>query len=61
MGSKKGRQAENFRDEYRETERQRDRGTEGRQRGGDKIEPIGEEEEPEPLSPGSHKYWGFLL
>jgi hypothetical protein len=30
-------------------------------RGGDKMEPIGEEEEPEPpLSPGSHKYWEFL-
>ena len=32
----------------------------GRQRRGDKMEPIGEEEEPEPHSPGSHKYWGFL-
>lgn len=26
----------------------------------DKTEPIGEEEEPEPHSPGSRKYWGFL-
>ena len=32
---------------------------EGR-RGRDKMEPIGEEEEPEPHSPGSHKYWEFL-
>ena len=53
MGSGKRKQAESFRDEYRETEGQR-------WRGGDKIEPIGEEEEPEPHSPGSHKYWGFL-
>jgi len=35
----------------------------GRQRKGrrgDKMGPIGEEEEPEPHSPGSHKCWGFL-
>ena len=30
------------------------------QRGEDKMEPIGEEEEPEPHNSGSHKYWGFL-
>ena len=54
MDSGKGRRAENFRDENRE-----DRGTEeGKEK--DKMEPIGEEEEPEPHSPGSHKYWGFL-
>ena len=28
-------------------------------RGRDKMEPIGEEEEPGPHSPGSHKYWGI--
>jgi hypothetical protein len=38
-----------------ETERQKN-GWRGR----DKMEPIGEEEEPEPHSPGSRKYWGFL-
>ena len=56
MSSGEGRQAKNFRDENREG-----RGTvkKGR-RGEDKMEPIGEEEEPEPHSPGSHKYWGFL-
>ena len=54
MDSGKGRRAENFRDENRE-----DRGTEeGKEK--DKMEPIGEEEGPEPHSPGSHKYWGFL-
>ena len=31
-----------------------------RERKGDKMEPLGEEAEPEPHSPGSHKYWGFL-
>ena len=41
------------------TERQRERERE-RQREGNKMEPVGEEEEPEPHSPGSHKYWGFL-
>jgi hypothetical protein len=25
----------------------------------DKMEPIGEEDEPEPNSPGNHKYWEF--
>ena len=47
MGSGKGRWAEKFRD--------KDRGKEGHRRkwrGGDKMEPIGEEEEPEPHSPG---------
>lgn len=43
----------NFRDEW-------EWGLLGWGRGGDKMEPIGEEEEPEPHSPGSHKYWGFL-
>lgn len=38
-----------------ETERQR-----GRRRWGDKMESIREEEEPEPSSPRSHKYWGLL-
>jgi hypothetical protein len=44
--------AENFRDKYREDreEMKRNGG-----RGGDKTEPIGEEEEPESHSPGSHK------
>jgi hypothetical protein len=55
LGSGKGRQAENFRDEDRETGEERKE-----RRGGDKMEPIGEEEETEPHSPGSHKYWGFL-
>jgi hypothetical protein len=52
LSSGEGRQAKNFRDENREG-----RGTvkKGR-RGEDKMEPIGEEEEPEPHSPGSHKY-----
>lgn len=37
------------------------RGTEKKgKRGGDKMEPIGEEQEPEPHSPRSLKYWGFL-
>ena len=39
------------------TERQRQR---ERQREGNKMEPVGEEEEPEPHGPGSLKYWGFL-
>jgi hypothetical protein len=53
LGSGKRRWADNFRDEYRGTEKK------GR-RGRDKKEPIGEEEEPELHSPGSQKYWGFL-
>ena len=42
MGSGKRRWTENFEDEYREAERQR------RRQRGDKVDPVGEEEEPEP-------------
>ena len=55
MVSGKGRRAENFRGEYREYGRTEMKGRRGR----NKMEPIGEEVEPEPHSPGSHKYWGF--
>ena len=40
------------------TERPREK--KGGGRGRDKMEPVGEEEEPEANSPGSGKYWGFL-
>ena len=53
MSSRKRRGNENL--EYREKSE-----TEKGRRGRNKMEPIGEEEEPEPHSPGSHKYWGFL-
>ena len=56
MVSGKGRRAENFRGEYREYGRTETKGRRGR----NKMEPIGEEVEPEPHSPGSHKYWEFL-
>jgi hypothetical protein len=48
LGSGKGRWAENFRDKYR--------GTAEETRRREKMEPIGEEEEPEPHTSGSHKY-----
>jgi hypothetical protein len=52
LGSGKGRQAKNFRDEYRGEKK-------GNRRRG-KMEFIGEAEEPESHTTGSHKYWGFL-
>jgi len=52
LGSGKRRGAENFRDKDRETE--------GKMEERRQDLTIREKEEPEPHSPGSHKYQGFL-
>jgi len=57
LGSRKGRWAENFKDQHREY-REREEGKERRKHDGTIV---GEEEESEPHSPGRHKYWGFFF